>query len=173
MQVLVSISRFQCTFFLSLTMSKKWKMRWELNWQIWEYSNTEAKLCLATLNANWILANKPNKYNYFKGVTVLQKLLIKQLSINLINSVLINFYASVRSTNIDTAIIDHSLDILNENTDSAATMALWQSMRLRRHRSMFEPRPTHFHWSHQRACISRRRIGKIQVCYHSSVRKRT
>ena len=37
--------------------------------------------------ANGILVNQSNKHKYFKGIMILQKLLIKQLNRNLSNSV--------------------------------------------------------------------------------------
>ena len=68
--------------------------------------------------ANGTLANK---HNYYKGLTVVQKLLIKRLGRNLINSVnsykLLYTCIKVRSTNIYNAIIFHSLDTLNKNND--------------------------------------------------------
>ena len=47
--------------------------------------NTEAMLCRTY--ANGVLVNESTKYNYYRGVTILQKLLIKRLNRKLINSV--------------------------------------------------------------------------------------
>ena len=67
--------------------------------------------------ANGTLANK---HNYYKGLTVVQRLLIKR-GRNLISSVnsskLLYKCIEIRSTNIYNAIIFHSLDTLNKNND--------------------------------------------------------
>ena len=67
--------------------------------------------------SNGLLVNKSNKYNYFKGVTVLQKVLNKQLNRNLFmckkherKDYIQKFKRYIISF--------HLLHTLNENTDS-------------------------------------------------------